>query len=62
MVKSQVVLKKANLQLYLRCDCDSEKRSKGKTLVGLVKLGPQKVQYTLVKELRKSNKPPLSLL
>ena len=42
MVKSQVFLKKANLQFYLRCDCDSEKEEQGKTLVGLAKLGPQK--------------------
>ncbi len=63
MVKSRVVLKKSNLQFfYLRCDCDSEKKSKIKTLVGLAKLGPQKVQYTSVKEFRKSSKPPLSLL
>jgi hypothetical protein len=61
MVKNLVVVL-ANLQFYLRCDCDSEKEEQGKTLVDLVRLGLQKVQYTLVKELRKSSKFPLSLL
>ncbi len=53
MVKSQVVLKKQIYSFYLRCDCDSKKEEQGKTLVGLAKLGPQKVQHTSVKEFKK---------
>jgi hypothetical protein len=39
-----------------------KEEQKVKILVGLAKLGPQKVQYTSAKEFRKSSKPPLSLL
>ncbi len=56
-----MVLKDAIYSFALDMIAILRRRAKSKTLVSLAKDRTTKVQYTSVKESRKSSKPPLSL-